>query len=157
VHEIDAGGGQAGTVLHRRVHPFGGDGSGCAAAGAPACDHLVLDDHQADVLGQIEDLTALDPDLLGIGQVRPAAVAGPLGAVLDGVVRMLDLPQRDAGLALRAARTPTGFAAQGLGGGLRQPVRGGRLRGVPRVLTQPGLQVRDLDPGGRQLDTQLDY
>jgi hypothetical protein len=81
----------------------------------------VLDDFQADSLGQIEDLTPLDLDLLGVGQVSPAHLAGPLGPVLDGVVRVLDLPQRDAGLTLRAARTPSDLPRRDFGAGFANP------------------------------------
>jgi hypothetical protein len=95
--------------------------------------------------GQVEHLPGLGPDHRRVGQVR-AAGAAPVGRVLDHLVGLLHLRQ----VRTRRAGLLAGPAALGLlgvaplrPGGLTQPVRGRRLRGVGRILAEPALQLTD--------------
>ncbi|MCX5215902.1 hypothetical protein OG689_42945 [Kitasatospora sp. NBC_00240] len=129
VLQIHTCGSQTRPILQGCRHPLRRQRAGRSAARTLAGHQPVLGHLQADPLGQIEDLTPLDPDLLRAGQVRPTAGTRPLRTVLDLAVRVGDLPQRDSGLPLRTARTAPGLSSQRLRRGLRQPVQGRRLRG----------------------------
>ncbi len=125
VHQIHPDGSQPRPVLHRGRNPLRGHGPGPRPGDALADDQPVLGDLHTNPLGQVEDLTPLNPDHLGVDQVRPTTGARTLRPVFHLVVRVGDLGQRDAFLPLRTARTAPGPAPQGLRARLTRPSEDG--------------------------------
>jgi len=88
----------------------------------------------------VEHLPAGAADLLGVGQVRPAAAATG-GFVPDDLVRVGDLIQGGAFVAGLPSGFAVGRATQGPRRRLAQSVAGRRFRGVPGVGPQLRLQL----------------
>ena len=130
-------------VLHRRAHPGRGLPRGDHPARTTAGQDPVLGDPRPDDFWQVHDLTPFRPGHQGAGQAFPAARA-LARLVPDHRVRVIGRFQCRPRLPLRPPRPATGLFPQRLRRRLGQPLRRRRPGRVPRVLAQPGAQVRDL-------------
>jgi len=144
--------GQPRPVLHRRGHPGRRRRAGHGPAAAAAGDELVLSHHRPG-RRHVGHLPAYHPGQPGAGQAVPARRA-LLRLVRDYLVRRGREFQRRARLSLRPARLAAALAAQRPRRRLGRPVLRRRLRGVPRVLPDPGAQLGDLRRQRRHLPPQ---
>src|SRR5664279_5130643 len=115
------------TVLGGGQYPGGRVTFADPPAGAPPGDDLVFHDADRD-RWDVEHLPAGAADLLGVGQVRPAAAATG-GFVPDDLVRVGDLIQGGAFVAGLPSGLAVGRATQGPRRRLAQSVAGRRFRG----------------------------
>jgi hypothetical protein len=150
--------GQPRPVLHRRIHP-GRRGRTChRRTRATTSDQLMLGDPGSD-LRNLEHLTA------GHGRDRRVGESVATSAtrhrfMSNGLVRIIDLPQRATGVTVLATRTAPGPTPQRLRRRLVQALSRGRHVRVARCLTQPApqlgvLRFQDLDPRITRRDSLL--
>ena len=145
--EIDRRRLEAFAVLGRRNRPLGEGGAGAPPAGRAVVDRRAVLGHDQRLLRKIEDLTLLLADLQIRRESRPAMRAD-LGCVLDDRVRLGDLAQRVAVVALLTSARLARARAQALEHPrlLLRPVARGRLGAVGAVQPQPPSKLGVLRP-----------